>query len=47
MFIKQFFRAGIFDFQQLLDSDGNIKSYNELSIDFDLTPNRHSFFKAR
>ena len=38
LFFEEFFKAGIFDFQQLHDSDGNIKSYDDLSIDFGLTP---------
>ena len=37
MLIKEFFKAGIFEFQQSLDSDGNMKSYDCLSIDFGLT----------
>ena len=45
MLIEEFFNPGIFDFQQLLDSDGNIKSYGDLSIDFGLTPNNYSFTK--
>ena len=45
MLIEEFFNAGIFDFQQLLDSDGNIKSYEDLLIDFELTPNNYSLIK--
>ena len=44
-FIKEFFNAGIFDFQQLLDSDGNMKSYDTLSANFGPTPNNYSFIK--
>ena len=45
LFIEEFFNAGIFDFEQLLDSDGNMKSYDTLSADFGLTPNNYSFIK--
>ena len=45
MLMKEFFNAKIFDFQQLLDLDGNVKSYDDLSIDFGLTPNNCSFIK--
>ena len=45
LFIEEFFNAGIFDFEQLLDSDGNKKSYDTLSADFGLTPNNYSFIK--
>ena len=45
VFIEEFFNAGIFDFEQLLDSDGNIKSYDTLSADFGLTLNNCSFIK--
>ena len=44
-FIKKFFNAGIFDFEQLLDSDGNMKLYDTLLADFVLTPNNYSFIK--
>ena len=33
------------DFEQLLDSDGNLKSYDTLSVDFALTPNNYIFIK--
>ena len=39
MLIEEFFNAGIFDFQQLLDPDENTKSCDDLSIDFGLAPN--------
>ena len=45
MLIEEFFNAGIFDFQQLLDSDENIKPYDDLSIDYGFTPNNYSFIK--
>ena len=43
MFNEEFRNAGIFDFEQLLDSDGNMKSYDTLSVDFGLNPNNYSF----
>ena len=45
LFIEEFFNAVIFDFEQLLDSDGNMKSYDTLSVDFGLIPNNYSFKK--
>ena len=45
MLIEEFFNAGIFDFEQLLDRDGNMKSHDTLSADFGLTPNYYSFIK--
>ena len=45
MLNEEFFNAGNFDFPQLLDSDEHIKSYDDLSIDFGLTPNNYSFIK--
>ena len=45
LFIEEFFNAGIFDFEQLPDFDGNMKSYHTLSADFGLTPNNYSFIK--
>ena len=45
LFIEEFFNAGILDFEQLLHSDGNMKSYDTLSADFRLTPNDYSFIK--
>ena len=45
LFIEEIFNAGIFDFEQSLDSDGNMKSYDTLSANFGLTPNNYSFIK--
>ena len=45
MFIEEFFNAGIFDFEQLRDSDGSMKSYDTISADFGLTSNNYSFTK--
>ena len=45
MLIEEFFNTVIFDFEQLLDSDGNMKSYDTSSVDFGLTPFNCSFIK--
>ena len=45
MLIEEFFNTVIFDFEQLLDSDGNMKSYDTLSVDFGLTPFNYGFIK--
>ena len=45
LFIEEFFNAGIFDFEQLLDSDGDIKSYDTSSANFGLTRNNYNFIK--
>ena len=45
LFIEEFFNTCIFNFEQLLDSDGNMKSYDTLSADFGLAPNNYSFIK--
>ena len=45
MLIEEFFNAGIFDFKQLLESDRNMKSYDTLSADFELTSINYSFIK--
>ena len=45
MLIDEYFNAGLFDFYQLLYSNGNLHSYDELAENFHLTSNDYSFIK--
>ena len=45
MLIDEYFNAGLFDFYQLLNSNGDLYSYDELAEKFRLTPNNYSFIK--
>ena len=41
--MKEFFDAGIVDAQQIIDINGNLKSYNEIATEYDSIPNNRSF----
>ena len=43
MFIEEFYKAGIFDFDQLLKSVDQLYTYDEIATLFNLTPNNKSF----
>ena len=41
----EFFNAGIHDFYQLVKTNGDLFSYDEIAINFRMNPNNHSFIK--
>ena len=45
MLIDEYFNAVLFDFYQLLNSNGDLHSYDELAEKIHLTPNSYSFIK--
>ena len=45
MFVEEFCKAGIFDFFQLLKSDFELYSYDEVASAFHMTPNNTSFIE--
>ena len=45
MFVEEFCKAGIFDFFQLLNSDYELYSYDEVASAFHMIPNYTSFIK--
>ena len=45
LYIKEFSDAGIVDAQQIVDSNGNFKSYDEIATEYDLIPNNRSFIE--
>ena len=46
LYIKEFSDAGIVDAQQIVDINGNFKSYDEIATEYDLIPNNRSFIKC-
>ena len=44
-FNDEFFSAGIHDFYQLVKTNGDLFSYDEIAINFRINPNNHSFIK--
>ena len=45
IFNDEFFNAGIHDFYQLVKTNGDLFSYDEIAINFRMNPNNHSFIK--
>ena len=45
MLVDEYLNAGLFDLYQLLNSNGDLHSYDELAGKFYLTPNNCSFIK--
>ena len=45
MYNKEFSDAGIVDGKQLVDRDGNFKSYDDIAIEYHLRPNNQSFIE--
>ena len=45
IFIEEFYKVGIYDFQQLIISHGQLKSYDELVYEFGMRANNNAFIK--
>ena len=45
IFIEEFDSVGIYDFQQLITSHGQLKSYDELTNEFGMRANSNAFYK--
>ena len=45
LYIKEFSDAGIVDAQQIVDINGNFKSYHEIATEYNLIPNNRSFIE--
>ena len=45
IFIEEFYSVGIYDFQQLITSHGQLKSYDELANEFGMRANNNAFIK--
>ena len=45
LYIKEFSDAGIVDAQQIVDINGNFKSYDEIASEYDLIPNNRSLIE--
>ena len=45
IFIEEFYSVCIYDFQQLITSHGQLKSYNELANEFGMRANNNAFIK--
>ena len=45
IFNDEFFNADIYDFYQLVKTNGDLFSYDEIAINFRMNPNNHSFIK--
>ena len=45
IFIEKFYNLGIYDFQQLITSHGQLKSYDELANEFAMRANNNVFIK--
>ena len=45
LYIKEFSDVGIVDAQQIVDINGNFKSYDEIATEYDLIPNNRSFIE--
>ena len=45
IFNDEFFNAGTHDFYQLVKTNGDLFSYDEIAINFRMNPNNHSFIK--
>ena len=43
--MKEFSDAGIVDAQQIVDINGNFKSYDEIATEYDLISNNRSFIE--
>ena len=45
LYIEEFSDAGIVDAPQIVDINGNFKSYDEIATEYDLIPNNRSFIE--
>ena len=45
IFIEEFYNVGIYDFQQLITSHGQLKSYDELANEFGMRANNNVVIK--
>ena len=45
IFIEEFYNVGIYDFQQLITSHGQLKSHDELDNEFGMRANNNVFIK--
>ena len=45
IFIEEFYSVGIYDFQQLITSHGQLRSYDELANEFGMRANNNVFIK--